>query len=62
MVVTDANVLLYAVDTAGVHHEESLEWLERSLHAELLEGLLLESGPREADRTRLDRPAHAAVA
>ncbi len=31
MVVPDANVLLYAVDTASVHHEESLEWLERSL-------------------------------
>jgi uncharacterized protein len=31
LVVTDANVLLYAVDAAGVHHEESLEWLERSL-------------------------------
>ena len=31
MVVTDANVLLYAVDTASVHHEQSLEWLERSL-------------------------------
>ena len=31
MVVVDANVLLYAVDTASVHHEESLDWLERSL-------------------------------
>jgi toxin-antitoxin system PIN domain toxin len=31
LVVTDANVLLYAVDTASVHHEQSLEWLERSL-------------------------------
>jgi len=30
-VVTDANVLLYAVDTASPHHEESLDWLERSL-------------------------------
>jgi len=25
------NVLLYAVDSASVHHEESLEWLEQSL-------------------------------
>ncbi len=31
MVITDANVLLYAVDTASDHHEESLAWLERSL-------------------------------
>jgi uncharacterized protein len=31
LVVPDANVLLYAVDTASVHHEDSLEWLERSL-------------------------------
>lgn len=31
MVVADANVLLYAVDTASAHHDESLEWLERSL-------------------------------
>ena len=31
MVVTDANVLLYAVDTASPHHEESFDWLERSL-------------------------------
>jgi toxin-antitoxin system PIN domain toxin len=31
VVVTDANVLLYAVDTASAHHEDSLGWLERSL-------------------------------
>ena len=31
MVVPDANVLLYAVNSASAHHEESLEWLERSL-------------------------------
>jgi len=31
LVVTDANVLLYAVDTASAHHEESLAWLDRSL-------------------------------
>jgi uncharacterized protein len=31
LVVTDANVLLYAVDTTSAHHHESLEWLERSL-------------------------------
>jgi uncharacterized protein len=31
VVVVDANVLLYAVDTASAHHEESLDWLERSL-------------------------------
>lgn len=27
----DANVLLYAVDATSTHHEESLEWLDRSL-------------------------------
>ena len=31
MVVADANVLLYAVDSASTHHEESFDWLERSL-------------------------------
>ncbi len=31
MVVVDANVLLYAVDTSSSRHEESLRWLERSL-------------------------------
>ncbi len=31
MVVIDANVLLYAVDTASAHHEESLNWLEGAL-------------------------------
>jgi uncharacterized protein len=31
LVVPDANILLYAVNTASVHHDESLEWLERSL-------------------------------
>jgi uncharacterized protein len=31
VVVTDANVLLYAVDQASAHHEESLEWLDHSL-------------------------------
>jgi uncharacterized protein len=31
VVVADANVLIYAVDDVSVHHQESLEWLERSL-------------------------------
>lgn len=31
LVVPDANVLLYAVDTTSAHHEESLGWLDRSL-------------------------------
>ncbi len=31
MVVVDANVLLYAVDSASAHHERSFAWLERSL-------------------------------
>ena len=31
MVVPDANVLLYAVDTRSAHHEESLAWLDSSL-------------------------------
>lgn len=31
MVIVDANVLLYAVDSAGAHHESSLTWLDRSL-------------------------------
>lgn len=31
MVVVDANVLLYAVDSTSVHHARSLAWLERSL-------------------------------
>jgi uncharacterized protein len=31
VVVTDANVLLYAVDNSSAHHRESLEWLDRSL-------------------------------
>jgi toxin-antitoxin system PIN domain toxin len=31
VVLTDANVLLYAVDTASPHHRESFDWLERSL-------------------------------
>ena len=31
MVITDANVLLYAVDTASAHHEESFSWLEHAL-------------------------------
>jgi toxin-antitoxin system PIN domain toxin len=31
VVVVDANVLLYAVDTASPHHERSLAWLERCL-------------------------------
>jgi toxin-antitoxin system PIN domain toxin len=31
LVVPDANVLLYAVDTTSAHHEESLAWLDRSL-------------------------------
>jgi toxin-antitoxin system PIN domain toxin len=31
VVVVEANVLLYAVDTASTHHERSLTWLERSL-------------------------------
>jgi uncharacterized protein len=31
MVVVDANVLLYAVDTASAHHQRSLEWLDEAL-------------------------------
>jgi len=31
VVVVDANVLIYAVDTASAHHQRSLAWLERSL-------------------------------
>ena len=31
MVVVDANVLLYAVDTASMHHDGSRSWLDASL-------------------------------
>ena len=31
MVVVDANVLLYAVDTASTHHKEARSWLDSSL-------------------------------
>jgi len=31
VVVVDANVLLYAVDTASAHHERSRSWLDASL-------------------------------
>jgi toxin-antitoxin system PIN domain toxin len=31
VVVVDANVLLYAVDAASAHHEESRSWLDTSL-------------------------------
>jgi toxin-antitoxin system PIN domain toxin len=31
MVIVDANVLLYAVDTASAHHERSLAWLDGAL-------------------------------
>jgi uncharacterized protein len=31
VVVVDANVLLYAVDTASAHHEQSRSWLDASL-------------------------------
>lgn len=31
MVIVDANVLLYAVDSASVHHERSREWLDAAL-------------------------------
>lgn len=31
MVVVDANVLLYAVDSASAHHERSRDWLDGSL-------------------------------
>jgi toxin-antitoxin system PIN domain toxin len=33
VVVVDANVLLYAVDTASAHHERSRSWLDASLAA-----------------------------
>jgi uncharacterized protein len=31
LVVVDANVLLYAVDTATAHHQQSRSWLDTSL-------------------------------
>jgi hypothetical protein len=31
MVVVDANVLLYAVDSASAHHERARSWLDESL-------------------------------
>ena len=31
MVVVDANVLLYAVDSASTHHEQTRSWLDTSL-------------------------------
>jgi toxin-antitoxin system PIN domain toxin len=31
LVVVDANVLLYAVDRASAHHEESISWLDGAL-------------------------------
>ena len=31
MVVLDANVLLYAIDDASLHHEQALSWLDASL-------------------------------
>lgn len=31
MVIVDANVLLYAVDSAGAHHEPSRSWLDAAL-------------------------------
>ena len=31
MVIVDANVLLYAVDRAGAHHERSRAWLDTAL-------------------------------
>lgn len=31
MVIVDANVLLYAVDSAAAHHERSRSWLEAAL-------------------------------
>jgi len=31
VVVVDANVLLYAVDSASTHHEQSRSWLDSSL-------------------------------
>ncbi|MGH2948316.1 MAG: TA system VapC family ribonuclease toxin [Solirubrobacteraceae bacterium] len=31
MVIVDANVLLYAVDSASAHHDESRSWLDASL-------------------------------
>jgi toxin-antitoxin system PIN domain toxin len=31
VVVADANVLLYAVDAASTHHEQSREWLDSAL-------------------------------
>jgi predicted nucleic acid-binding protein len=31
VVVVEANVLLYAVDSASAHHEQSRSWLDASL-------------------------------
>jgi uncharacterized protein len=39
MVVVDANVLLYAVDTASTHHEQSRSWLDSSLEGAEAVGL-----------------------
>lgn len=39
MVVVDANVLLYAVDTASTHHEQSRSWLDTSLEGAEAVGL-----------------------
>lgn len=39
MVVVDANVLLYAVNTAGTHHEQSRSWLDTSLEGAEAVGL-----------------------
>jgi uncharacterized protein len=39
LVVVDANVLLYAVDTASTHHEQSRSWLDTSLEGAEAVGL-----------------------
>jgi hypothetical protein len=39
MIVVDANLLLYAVDTSSVHHQASRRWLENTLSGNEAVGL-----------------------